>query len=35
MDAYPVKWSGPSMKAGAAEMAIEALELVHTGFVKG
>lgn len=32
--AFPVKWTGPDMRAGTAETAIEALELVHEGLVK-
>ncbi len=31
-DAYPVKWTGPTLKADQAALAIEALELVHHGF---
>jgi phage tail-like protein len=30
-DAYPVKWSGPSFKAGDSSIAIESLELAHRG----
>jgi len=33
-EAYPVKWSGPDFRANAAEVAIEALELVHRGFTR-
>lgn len=29
--AFPVKWIGPSMKASAAEVAIETLEIAHEG----
>jgi phage tail-like protein len=29
--AYPVKWVGPNLKASAAEVAIETLELAHDG----
>lgn len=29
--AYPVKWSGPDMRAAAAEVAVETLELAHRG----
>jgi phage tail-like protein len=32
-DAYPVKWSGPDLRAGTAEVAIETLELAHRGFI--
>jgi phage tail-like protein len=31
LGAYPVKWSGPSMRAGDNSVAIESLELAHTG----
>ena len=30
-DAYPVRWSGPDLRAGSAEVAIETLELAHRG----
>ena len=30
-EAYPVKWSGPELRAGSAEVAIETLELSHRG----
>jgi phage tail-like protein len=30
--AYPVKWSGPELKASQAEVAVETLELAHRGF---
>ena len=30
-NAYPVRWSGPDLRANAAEVAIEALELAHQG----
>lgn len=29
--AYPVKWSGPELKASGAEVAVERLELAHRG----
>jgi phage tail-like protein len=32
-DAYPVKWSGPELKADGSTVAVETLELVHNGFV--
>ncbi len=32
-EAHPVRWSGPDLKAGTAEVAIETLELVHRGLV--
>ena len=34
-DAYPTKWIGPQLQAGAAEVAVESLELVHRGLTKG
>jgi phage tail-like protein len=30
-EAYPVKWSGPSLNAASSEVAIETVELVHNG----
>ena len=33
--AYPVKWSGPDFRAGTAEVAFEAIELVHEGLKPG
>lgn len=33
-DAYPVKWSGPDLRAKDAEVAVETLELAHRGFVE-
>jgi len=30
-EAYPVTWSGPSLSADSASVAIEELELTHTG----
>jgi phage tail-like protein len=30
-DAYPVRWSGPDLRANTAEVAIETLELNHRG----
>ena len=30
-EAWPAKWEGPTLKAGASEVAIETLELVHEG----
>jgi phage tail-like protein len=32
-DAYPVRWSGPELRAGTSAVAIEALELAHRGLV--
>jgi phage tail-like protein len=34
-NAYPVKWSGPDMKAQNSEVAIESMELAHEGLVFG
>jgi len=34
-NAYPVKWHGPDLKGGSAEIANETLELVHEGLVDG
>jgi len=34
IDAYPVRWVGPQLRAGTAEVALETLELVHRGLVK-
>jgi phage tail-like protein len=34
-NAYPTKWSGPSLRAGATEIAVEELELVYHGFEFG
>lgn len=30
-DAYPTKWSGPSLNAATSDVAIETIELVHNG----
>ncbi len=30
--ALPIKWSGPSFKSGAGEVAVESVEFIHTGF---
>lgn len=30
--AYPVSWTGPELGAATAQVAVEALELVHRGF---
>ena len=32
-DAYPVRWSGPELRAGTAEVAVETLELAHHGLI--
>jgi phage tail-like protein len=34
-DAYPVKWTGPSLDAGGRQVAFETLELAHNGFLEG
>lgn len=34
-DAFPTKWTGPSLRAGVTEIAIEELELVYHGFEFG
>lgn len=34
VEAYPVKWIGPELRAGTAEVAVETLELVHHGLTK-
>ncbi len=34
VDAYPVKWSGPSLNAASGTIAFEALTLAHHGLVK-
>lgn len=31
----PVKWTGPSLDAGGNQIALEALELAHNGFLVG
>jgi phage tail-like protein len=31
-DAYPVKWTGPDMRASSMDAAIETLELAHRGW---
>lgn len=33
--AYPIKWSGPTLKAGEQAVAIEVLEIAHHGFQVG
>ena len=30
-DAFPVRWSGPSSRAGASTVALEMLEIAHSG----
>ncbi len=34
-DAYPVKWTGPTLKSDGSEIAIESLELNYHGFEGG
>jgi len=34
IEAYPVKWSGPDLKADGSTIAIESIELVHNGIKK-
>jgi phage tail-like protein len=34
-DAYPVRWTGPSLRAAESAVAIETLELVHHGISRG
>lgn len=34
LDAYPVKWVGPDLKADSNAVAIESLELAHSGIKK-
>lgn len=34
LQAYPVKWTGPNLRATAAEVALETLELAHNGIQK-
>jgi phage tail-like protein len=33
-DAYPVKWTGPDLRAESATVAVESVELAHRGLVK-
>ncbi len=33
MDAFPVKWEGPNLKAATSEVAMESLTLAHHGIV--
>jgi phage tail-like protein len=35
VDAFPVKWIGPELSAGANTVAIETLELAHQGLKRG
>lgn len=34
VEAYPVKWSGPELRADSNAVAVETIELVHRGIVK-
>lgn len=34
VDAYPIRWNGPDLRAGGSDIAFEALELAHRGIVK-
>lgn len=34
-DAYPVRWTGPDLKAETSAAAIEAIEIAHHGISKG
>lgn len=34
-DAYPVKWTGPDLKADSNTVAFEAIELAHNGIKRG
>ena len=34
-EACPVKWTGPDFRAAAAEVAFEAIELIHKGLDAG
>ncbi len=31
--AFPVSWSGPELRAGTSEVAVETIELVHCGLI--
>ncbi len=35
VQAFPVKWTGPELKADASSVAFESIELVHHGLKKG
>ncbi len=32
--AYPIRWSGPDLRASSSEVALETLELVHHGMIQ-
>jgi phage tail-like protein len=34
VDAYPVRWAGPELRAGSATVALESLELAHRGIAR-
>ena len=34
MDAFPVKWTGPTLTAGTNAIALESIELAHNGFIR-
>ncbi|MBI1277547.1 MAG: phage tail protein [Anaerolineaceae bacterium] len=34
LNAYPIRWIGPQFNANSASVAVETIELVHTGMVK-
>jgi phage tail-like protein len=34
IQAYPVKWIGPSLRGNASEVAVETLEMAHNGIYK-
>ncbi|MNZ75484.1 T4-like virus tail tube protein gp19 [compost metagenome] len=34
-DAYPVKWTGPKLNASTSDVAIETIEIVHSGLYGG
>jgi phage tail-like protein len=33
-DAFPVRWTGPQMDAGATDLATETLEIAHSGLMR-
>ena len=33
-DGYPVRWSGPELRAGSATVALESLEIAHRGLTR-
>jgi len=35
IEAYPVRWTGPQLRAGIAAVALESLELAHRGLSSG